>query len=105
MSKRKNKNKTETVAYESPDRATLESALDSVSMECEELRAANRALYAEIDQANERIRDLKNAVVSLACDLGYVRGLRRTENNLAEQIRARDGALPRFDIEEDINVL
>jgi hypothetical protein len=59
MSKRK-KNNTETVKYDSPDRATLESALDSMStdvesyrIELEDVRARNRALEVDLNLENE----------------------------------------------------
>jgi regulator of replication initiation timing len=86
MNKRK-KNKTETVKYESPDRATLESALDSMStdaesyrIELEDVRARNRALEMELDLEKERKRELERTIVTLATELSMARSIMRSEN-------------------------
>jgi hypothetical protein len=89
MSKRKNKkNKTETVAYTAPDRATLESALDSMSEECESyrrevetLREDIRAAYEEMDTIKERKRELERAVVSQSIELAQLRGMLQWEDD------------------------
>jgi len=89
MSKRKNKkNKTETVAYTAPDRATLESALDSMSEECESyrnevdrLREDIRAAYEEMDTIKERKRELERAVVSQSIEIATLRGMLRWEDD------------------------
>jgi SMC interacting uncharacterized protein involved in chromosome segregation len=89
MSKRKNKkNKTETVAYDAPDRATLESALDSMSEECESyriqvesLREDIRVAYEEIDTIQERKRELERAVVSQSIEIAQLRGMLRWEDD------------------------
>ena len=87
MSKRK-KNKTETVAYTAPDRATLESALDSMSEECESyriqvenLREDIRAAYEEIDTIKDRKRELERAVVSQSIEIATLRGMLRWEDD------------------------
>jgi SMC interacting uncharacterized protein involved in chromosome segregation len=87
MSKRK-KNKTETVAYTAPDRATLESALESMTEECESyrihvetLREDIRAAYEEIDTIKERKRELERAVVSQSIELAQLRGMLRWEDD------------------------
>ena len=97
MSKRK-KNKTETVNYDSPDRATLESALDSMStdvesyrMEVAELRADIRAAYEEIDLKRDRIRELERTVICLASELTMARNIIRSESAINEITRARNG--------------
>ena len=89
MSKRKNKkNKTETVAYTAPDRATLESALDSMSEECESyrnevdrLREDIRAAYEEIDTIKDRKHELERAVVSQSIEIATLRGMLRWEDD------------------------
>jgi chromosome segregation ATPase len=97
MSKRK-KNKTETVKYDSPDRATLESALDSMStdvesyrMEVAELRADIRAAHEEIDLKRDRIRELERTIVTLATELSMARSIMRSESAINEITRARNG--------------
>ena len=96
MSKRKN-NKTETVKYESPDRATLESALDSMStdaesyrVELEDVRARNRALEMELDLEKERKRELERTIVTLATELSMARSIMRSESAINEIMRARN---------------
>jgi hypothetical protein len=96
MSKRK-KNKTETVKYDSPDRATLESALDSMStdvesyrMENAELRSDIRAAYEQIQLQKDRIRELERTVICLATELTMARSLIRSESAINEITRARD---------------
>ena len=96
MSKRKN-NKTETVKYESPDRATLESALDSMStdaesyrIELEDVRARNRALEMELDLEKERKRELERTIVTLATELSMARSIMRSESAINEIMRARN---------------
>jgi len=97
MSKRKNKkNKTETVAYDAPDRATLESALDSMSEECESyrrevetLREDIRAAYEEINTIQERKSELERAVISQSIELAKLRGMLRWEDDKKRVIAAR----------------
>lgn len=96
MSKRK-KNKTETVKYDSPDRATLESALDSMStdvesyrIELEDVRARNRALEMELDLEKERNRELERTIVTLATELSMARSIMRSESAINEIMRARN---------------
>jgi hypothetical protein len=96
MNKRK-KNKTETVKYESPDRATLESALDSMStdaesyrIELEDVRARNRALEMELDLEKERKRELERTIVTLATELSMARSIMRSESAINEIMRARN---------------
>jgi chromosome segregation ATPase len=99
MSKRKkNKNKTETVNYDSPDRATLESAVDSMSddvqyyrEELEILRADIRAAHEEIDLKRDRIRELERTVICLASELTMARNIIRSESAINEITRARNG--------------
>jgi chromosome segregation ATPase len=97
MSKRK-KNKTETVNYDSPDRDTLESALDSMSddvqyyrEELEILRADIRAAHEEIDLKRDRIRELERTIVTLATELSMARSIMRSESAINEITRARNG--------------
>jgi hypothetical protein len=97
MSKRK-KNKTKTVQYDSPDRATLESALDSMSIdvesyrvELEDVRARNRALEMELDLEKERKRELERTIVTLATELSMARSIMRSESAINEITRARNG--------------
>lgn len=106
MSKRK-KNKTETVKYDSPDRATLESALDSMStdvesyrVELEDVRARNRALEMELDLEQERRRELERTVVTLATELSMARSMMRSESAINEIMRARNNDYPQGDYNE-----
>jgi len=106
MSKRK-KNKTETVKYDSPDRATLESALDSMStdvesyrIELEDLAARNRALEMELDLEQERRRELERTVVTLATELSMARSMMRSESAINEIMRARNNDYPQGDYNE-----
>lgn len=96
MSKRK-KNKTETVKYDSPDRATLESALDSMStdvesyrMEIAELRSDIRAAYEQIHLQKDRIHELERTIICLANELTLARNIMRSESAINEITRARD---------------
>jgi len=100
MSKRK-KNNTETVKYDSPDRATLESALDSMStevesyrIELEDVRARNRALEVELNLEKERNRELERTIVTLATELSVARSIMRSESAINEIMRAHDKDYP-----------
>lgn len=98
MSKRKNKkNKTETVAYTAPDRATLESALDSMSAEVDSYRTELdyarqdlRAAYEEIDTIKDRKRELERAVVSQSIEIATLRGMLRWEDDKKRKEAARN---------------
>lgn len=87
--KMKNKKaKTQTVSYTSPDRATLESALDSMSEECESyrneletLRGDILAAYEELETIKERKRELERAVITQSIEIAQLRGMLRWEDD------------------------
>jgi len=87
--KMKNKKaKTQTVSYTSPDRATLESALDSMSEECEtyrnqveEMRGDILAAYEELEMIKERKRELERAVITQSIEIAQLRGMLRWEDD------------------------
>lgn len=77
--------------------ATLDSELDLLSQdaesyrkEVEHLRGRLLAAYEQIDILNERKQELERTIISQAIELGYVRGLMKSESNINRMERAKE---------------
>jgi len=99
------------------DRASLQSAVDAVSMERndwqnaalqatqerDELRALLAARNTEIDQLHDKVRDLERSVIYLANSAAYTEGLSDAQRNTEEMLLAERRMKQRCDAERQAN--
>jgi hypothetical protein len=99
------------------DRASLQAAVDAVSMERndwqnaalqatqerDELRALLAARNTEIDQLHDKVRDLERSVIYLANSAAYTKGLSDAHRNTEEMLLAERRMKQRCQAERQAN--
>jgi len=99
------------------DRASLQAAVDAVSMERndwqnaalqatqerDELRALLAARNTEIDQLHDKVRDLERSVIYLANSAAYTKGLSDAQRNTEEMLLAERRMKQRCQAERQAN--